>query len=270
MLGRRSSKPVAITAMRMVPVIESSMVAPKITFASSNAELVIIFAASFTSFIVISGPPVMVNKIPLAPSMESSKSGLDTAALAASAALFSPEPIPIPIKAEPASRIIVFTSAKSTFIKPGIVINSAMPWTPWRKTSSTILKDSNNVVFLSIICKIRSLGMVIIASTLRANCSHDFSAISLLCGPSKANGFVTTATVKAPASFAAAATTGAAPEPVPPPKPQVIKTISASFIVSLISFWLSSAAFLPISGSMPAPKPRVTLFPICNFCGAEL
>ena len=37
--------------------------------------------------------------------------------------------------------------------------------------------------------------------------------------PSKANGFVTTAIVSAPACFAASATIGVAPVPVPPPKP---------------------------------------------------
>ena len=44
---------------------------------------------------------------------------------------------------------------------------------------------------------------------------------------SKDIGFVTIATAKAPTSFAALATIGAAPVPVPPPIPAAMKTISA-------------------------------------------
>ena len=50
--------------------------------------------------------------------------GLEIAALAASSARFSPEPVPMPIRADPVSLIMVRTSAKSTFINPGTVINS--------------------------------------------------------------------------------------------------------------------------------------------------
>ena len=52
--------------------------------------------------------------------------------------------------------------------------------------------------------------MVIMVSTFLANSSQAFSAISRRCGPSKANGLVTTATVSAPASLAISATTGEA------------------------------------------------------------
>ena len=38
-----------------------------------------------------------------------------------------PDPMPIPISAEPASAMIARTSAKSTLTKPGIVIISEMP-----------------------------------------------------------------------------------------------------------------------------------------------
>ena len=44
--------------------------------------------------------------------------------------------------------------------------------------------------------------------------------------PSKRNGIVTMPTVSAPTSRASFATTGAAPEPVPPPSPAVTKTMS--------------------------------------------
>ena len=45
--------------------------------------------------------------------------------------------------------------------------------------------------------------------------------------PSKPNGRVTTATVRAPTDLAMRAITGAAPVPEPPPIPAVIKTMSA-------------------------------------------
>jgi hypothetical protein len=44
--------------------------------------------------------------------------------------------------------------------------------------------------------------------------------------PSNLNGVVTMPTVSAPSSFEIRATTGAAPEPVPPPSPAVTKTMS--------------------------------------------
>ena len=44
---------------------------------------------------------------------------------------------PMPMSAEPASRMIVRTSAKSRLMSPGTVMMSLIPWTPWRRTSST-------------------------------------------------------------------------------------------------------------------------------------
>ena len=128
---------------------------------------------------------------------------------------------------------------------------------------------SNSEVFLSMSCSKRSLGMVMMVSTLSAKSSTPCSAIDFRCAPSKLNGLVTTAIVKAPASRANSATNGPAPVPVPPPKPQVKNTISAPFNTSLISSLLSSADFRPSSGSMPAPKPRVVAEPICNFTPAR-
>ena len=58
------------------------------------------------------------------------------AACAASTARWSPSAKPMPISAEPASLMIAFTSAKSTLIRPGMVMMSEMPWTPCRRTSS--------------------------------------------------------------------------------------------------------------------------------------
>ena len=99
------------------------------------------------------------------------------------------------------------------------------------------------------------LGITIILSTSLIKFSRAASAFSILFLPSNAKGFVTTPTVKIPFSLAILATTGAAPEPVPPPIPAVIKTILESANSFSISSLASSAAILPISGLAPAPKP---------------
>ena len=58
------------------------------------------------------------------------------------------------------------------------------------------------------------------------------------------------------------AVTGAAPVPVPPPIPAVMKTIFVFFASnSRTSSMLSIAAFLPISGFEPAPRPSVRSVP---------
>ena len=96
------------------------MTAPKMTFAFWSAAPVTTSAASFTSNRPISAPPVMLRRMPVAPSIDASSSGDETAVRAASAARFSPVAMPMPIRAEPASRMIVRTSAKSRLTRPGI------------------------------------------------------------------------------------------------------------------------------------------------------
>ena len=88
--------------------------------------------------------------------------------------------------------------------------------------------------------------------------------------PSKENGRVTTPMVKIPMARAMSATTGAPPVPVPPPSPAVMKTMSASFSASSISARWSSAAWRPISGSLPAPRPRVSWRPMSSLRSASL
>ena len=129
--------------------MSSSIVAPKIILASGSAACEIISAASFTSVMDKFGPPIMLNKIPLAPSKLTSNNGLLIALRAAVTARPSPEPIPIPISAVPASVIIVLTSAKSTFINPGVVIKSLILCTPCPKIESAIRNASSSVIFLS-------------------------------------------------------------------------------------------------------------------------
>ena len=70
----------------------------------------------------------------------------------------------MPISAEPASDMIVRTSAKSRLIRPGIVIRSQMPWTPWRSTSSAILNASTIEVERSSTSSRRSFGITITVS----------------------------------------------------------------------------------------------------------
>src|SRR3954471_7706808 len=88
--------------------------------------------------------------------------------------------------------------------------------------------------------------------------------------PSKAKGLVTTATVRMPISRAISATTGAAPVPVPPPMPAVMKSMSAPEISSLMRSRSSSAASRPTSGLAPAPRPLVTSVPSCSVVLARL
>ena len=110
----------------------------------------------------------------------------------------------------------------------------------------------------------RSLGIVIIVSTCFFNSFQPSSAFFILAFASKKKGLVTTATVSAPISLLIFATTGAPPVPVPPPRPAVIKTISAPLSTPRISSRLSRAASLPRSGSAPAPSPLVMPGPSCR------
>jgi hypothetical protein len=109
---------------------------------------------------------------------------------------------------------------------------------------------------------------VINVSTFSLKVSKASPAFPILLCPSNENGLVTTHTVKIPSSFEISAITGAAQEPVPPHNPQVINTISAPSNVALNSSLDSSAAFLPISGSLPAQSPLVVAFQIVIFLGA--
>mmetsp|Transcript_26315 Transcript_26315/g.40769 ORF Transcript_26315/g.40769 Transcript_26315/m.40769 type:complete len:200 (-) Transcript_26315:384-983(-) len=184
------------------------------------------------------------------------------AAAAASSALVLPVPIPIPIKAVPASYMTLRTSAKSTLISPGLIIISDIPTTPCLKISSATAKLRSSGVFSGMISRSLLLDTIITVSTAFRNRAIASVACFILRLPSKANGFVTIATVNAPDSFAISATTGAAPLPVPPPIPDVTNTKSAPAHTAAISSRDSSAASLPTSGFPPAPKPLVTVVPI--------
>jgi len=83
-------------------------------------------------------------------------------------------------------------------------------------------------------------------------------------------GIVTIPTVSAPTSRAILATTGAAPEPVPPPSPAVTNTMSDPRRARLIWSYASSAARRPMSGSAPEPRPPVSSRPMWIFISASL
>ena len=153
-----------------------------------------------------------LSSIPVAPSIDSSISGEETAIFAASAARFSPEAAPTPIIAEPASDITARTSAKSRLIWPGVVIRSVMPWTPWRRMSSAIRNASLTEVWRSTTWSSFSFGTMIRVSHLARSLSIPSSACCMRRLPSNSNGLVTTPTVSAPiSSLAISAITGAAP-----------------------------------------------------------
>ena len=96
-------------------------------FASGSKNSFMYPTAVLTSLSPKSIPPVTFTINPFAPFTDVSRSGLSIAAIAASKALWSPSATPTPICAIPLSFIIVFISAKSIFINPGIVIKSVIP-----------------------------------------------------------------------------------------------------------------------------------------------
>ena len=197
-----------------------------------------------------------------------SKSGDSTDIFTASFALSSPFPSPMPIWAIPLPFITVCTSAKSRLMTDGTLIRSVMPFTDCCNTSSAFFSASGIVVRLSTISNNLSFGITIRVSTSSLIFSIPCSALVMRTFASNRKGFVTTPTVKIPMSLASFATTGAAPVPVPPPMPQVTNTISAPLIAALISSALSCAAFSPISGLAPAPRPFVSFSPIWISFGA--
>ena len=98
---------------------------------------------------------------------------------------------------------------------------SEMPWTPCRNTSSAKRNASCNGASSSTTSSRRSLGMTMRVSTFCRKSATASIADACLLRPSNVNGRVTTPTVRLPASFESFATTGADPEPVPPPMPAV-------------------------------------------------
>src|SRR3989337_2273214 len=260
-----SPNPVTTTVTRNSSVMFGSITVPTTTVASSDVNDLTTSPTSSNSPIDISGPAVILTNTPLAPlKSTSSKSGLEIAAWAALRARPSPRAFAVPIIAMPISDITVRTSAKSTLINPGLVINSAIPWTAPNKTLLAALNACNKLIFLPKTGSNLLLGIVINESTLAVNFLIPSSAINILLRPSTIKGFVTTATVKIPNSLAISAKIGVDPVPVPPPIPAVKKTMSVHAKISRIISRFSSAALRPMSGLAPAPRPLVSSSPNCN------
>ena len=197
----------------------------------------------------------------LAPSIDFSSNGDNKAFSVAFTALFSPSPSPNPSTATPEFIIVALISAKSRLISPLPIIRSATPLIPIFRILFASLNAFCKVIVLSGNSKSLSFGIITKASTAFLRFSTPISALFFLFFPSNENGLVTTATVNTPSSFATLAITGAAPVPVPPPIPAVMKSISVSSKRFLIFSTSSSAACLPISGSAPAPSPLVNFSP---------
>ena len=102
------------------------------------------------------------------------------------------------MSAEPALVRIIFTSAKSVLMRPGVVMRSVMPCTPCSNTSSAILNAFNIEVCSSLTWSRRSFGMTMIVSTFSFRLAMPVSACTDRRRPSKPNGRVTTPTVSAP------------------------------------------------------------------------
>ena len=116
----------------------------------------------------------------------------------------------MPMSAEPALLMIIFTSAKSVLMRPGVVIRSVMPCTPCRRTSSAILNALSTEVLSFDTVSSRSFGMTIRVSTFSLSFWMPCSACTARRRPSKPNGRVTTPMVSAPRLLATSATTGRA------------------------------------------------------------
>jgi len=239
-------------------------------FASSLAIFSIMLAASCTSVGVKSSHQVTANIMFFAHSSFASSKGFSMACLVAFIVLFSHSPYHIPNKAVPEFLIITDISAKSIFIKPGLIIKSDMPFTQRWSILSIISNACLNVVFLSIILNILSFGITIRVSTVSLSLLNHSIAFCNLLFHSKLKGLVTTHTVSIQSSLATCAITGVAQVQVPPHIQAVIKSISVSSSSFLMSSALSSAAFLQISKFAPAPSHLVIFKPIFIFLGARL
>mmetsp|Transcript_22273 Transcript_22273/g.56862 ORF Transcript_22273/g.56862 Transcript_22273/m.56862 type:complete len:391 (-) Transcript_22273:83-1255(-) len=230
---------------------------------SSSISSVIFCAARSSSKSVMSLPPVMFTSRPFADLIVSSpSSGFVSASTAALIALSSPSACPDPMIAFPVDFITLVTSAKSRLIRPGSTMRSVTLRTPPRSTSSAKRKALSRLVFSSIKWKRFWLGTTISESVTCCISSRPSCASRARCLPSNVKGCVATPTVSMLASRQASAITGAAPVPVPPPMPAVMKTMCDPSSTSMISGSDSSAASLPASGFAPHPRPWVVALPI--------
>src|SRR2546425_1922740 len=173
---------------------------------------------------------------------------------------------PSPIIATPPPFMIVLTSLKSRFTRPGFVMISVRPLIDRIRTSSANL-NARFSDCLGTRSSSLSFGIVITVSAASRSLSRPHSALSIRSLPSPRNGKVTTAMVRAPISLASRATYPQLPVPVPPPRPHVTKTMSAPWTMARSSSSASRAASSPICGRAPAPRPFVIRRPRRTFFG---
>ena len=152
------------------------MTAPKMMLASGCAASLTKRAASLISNSPRSLPPEIESRTPCAPSIPASSNGLEMAFSAASTARSSPRAEPIPMRADPAPCMMLFTSAKSRLIRPGVVIRSVIPDTPWSNTWSACRNASITLILRSDNDSKRSFGITIKVSTSARRLSIPVSA----------------------------------------------------------------------------------------------
>ena len=188
---------------------------------------------------------------------------------AASTARFSPAARPVPTAAAPPLCRAARTSAKSRFRRPWTATRLTISPTVRHSVSSMVRKASSMVASAGICSRTRSLGTVATASTFPASVASARSASCRRRTPSNPNGVVTTAMVSAPFCRAISAITGAAPEPVPPPRPVVMTTKSDPVNARPIWSVASRAATSPAPASPPVPRPLVICLPTAILVRAE-
>ncbi len=154
---------------------------------------------------------------------------------------------------------MVLKSAKSRLIRLGAEIVSTIPLIMFAKTRSATLKASFmgncGTSCISLLLSITTTVSQCFRISTKAALAYSFRPFSMR------KGVVTTPTVIAPFLLAISATTGAAPVPVPPPKPVVMKTMSILESKSSIRLRDSSIAALPSLGSPPTPIPLASFSP---------
>src|SRR5881296_617295 len=199
--------PVATSITRSVCSSDASTVAPQMIRAVGETFDWTTSATRSASEIVMSFPPVTLIRTPWAVETSTSRSGELMASSIASTARLSPTAwlSPRPIIATPPPFMIVFTSLKSRFTRPGFVMISVSPLMDRMRTSSANLNarfsDCRGTRSSNL-----SFGIVMTVSAASRRRSSPHSALSIRSLPSPRNGKVTTAIVSAPISFASRAT----------------------------------------------------------------
>ena len=220
---------------------------PKMMLASGSAAARISSAASVTSNRLRLDEPVMLNRMPWAPAMSTSRSGLAIACRAASTARFSPDRA---ADAHERRAGVLHDRAHVGEVEVdesghGDDVADALD-----ALAEHVVDDAEGVEDAGVLLD-DVLEPVVGDRDQRVDLGLELLGRLLgdelaLARPRSANGLVTTPIVSAPLSLAIWATTGAAPEPVPPPSPAVMKTMSESSRAWAIFSESSSAARWPI------------------------